>query len=133
MEILFELIFEIFGEIVFSIIAEIIGHLFLWIGFRNEPEMEIKKKSRSLTRGTLVGIILGVLSLAVISHPIIKSPTIQGLNLFLTPLFLGFWTMSLGTVDEKSGRSPSSQDTFFYGAIFGFTFALTRLVYFLLF
>ena len=133
MEFFFELIFEVFAEILLSIVGETISHLLLWCGFRNEPLIETKKKSLSFTRGILLGVLLGGLSLLIIPRPMIEDRAIQVVNLFLSPLLIGMWTMSLGTVDEKRGKTPSTQDTFFYGAIFGFAFALTRLAYFIMF
>jgi hypothetical protein len=130
MEFLFELFFEVFAEIVLSILGETISHLLLWFGFRNEPLIKPREKSLSFSRGILLGILLGLISILIISRPLIEDRTVQVVNLFLSPLFIGMWTMSLGTVDIKLGKTPSTQDTFLYGAIFGFAFALTRLVYF---
>ena len=133
MEILFEIILEIFGEILFSITSEAIGHFLLWLGFGSDQTIEQKRNSTTPLKGFVVGILSGLLSLLVISHPIIQNFEFQLLNLFLTPLYIGIWTLTLGEVDKNFGKNPSQQDTFLYGATFGFAFALTRLIYFIIF
>ena len=130
MGFIFEIIVEAIAELLFSLFAEIIGHLMLAFGFRNRADGQNANRMLPWKRGVILGVGLGIFSLLFVNQPILKVPALQILNLVASPLYVGVWTLSLGLIDERAGRHPSEQDCFIYGALFGFTFALTRLVYF---
>ena len=129
MDLVLELIYELF----FSFGARFIGHFFLWIGFGDEPEKTVKKKSQFLIRGVITGFLFGIVSLTLASDPILENVQIQFISLLLSTLFLGIWAMIMGKLDIKYDKPPSPKNTFLYGASFGFLFSFTRLTYFYLF
>lgn len=68
LEVLFTVLFEIFGELLLSLGSEVIGHFFLAFGFGKSLNEPISP-GRHLFRGAIFGGFLGLASAVAFSHP----------------------------------------------------------------
>src|SRR5688500_13735012 len=77
----------------------------------------------------LMGLIVGVVSIAVLPTRLIGRGGFRGISLFLSPLGTGLAMHALGDFWRERGSEPSALFTFRGGAAFAFGMALVRFVY----
>ncbi len=129
---IFEVILYIFGEVILAIVWEALGRLLGLFAFSRMPSSPDRQKSVIAFRGALLGLILGGISVLVVGHPILKDPMLQGVNLLITPLFVGIWTLLIRENQIRKDKEPTELDSFGFGVTFAFVFALVRLAWFYL-
>lgn len=77
----------------------------------------------------LLGAAAGGLSLLVFPTLFIESEAARVVNLYATPVALGFVMWAFGAWRERRGETPFRFDRFSYGFVFAFAMALVRFYY----
>jgi hypothetical protein len=127
--IIFEIIFGIIGEI----LLQSVGQVLFELGFYSLVDTLQRKKDRNpFITGVeyfLWGGILGGLSLLVFPESLISKPEYRILNLIFVPIAAGYAMAKIGAWRRNKGQDLLRLDTFFYGALFGFSTALVRFIW----
>lgn len=125
MEILLELIFEVFLQIVLEVLSE--------VGLQSVGEAFRKREERSPVFAAIgyaiMGVVLGGLSLLVFPHPFARSQRLHGISLILAPLAGGAVMSLVGFLRRRSGKELLRLDSFLFGAIFSFGIASIRFFF----
>ena len=131
MEVIFEIIFYVFGELLLAVIGETLVEL----GFHSLSEAPSNRISRRIFIGllyTVAGIVLGALSLKFIPLLVFGNPAIGVAYFIVAPVLAGLslclvnWLMNYGIDD----RAPFFQTKkFVYGVLFAFMFSLTHTTF----
>ena len=123
MEIIFELLAQLLFEIVLQGIFELGGRgivsIFRKDGATVHPWLAIFGYF-------VMGAIAGGLSIWLIPMHLLKSPTLQILNLAITPIILGFLFEAIGRWKNNHDKPRYAVDRFSYGFTFAFTMGLIR-------
>lgn len=126
MEVLFELVFQIFGELLFQLVFEVLAEF----GFRGlrEPFRRPKPVHPILAAicYSAFGAAAGLLSLLVLPHLVITSPIGQTANLVVTPVMAGLAMSLIGIWRRKRGDELIRLDRFVYGFLFALAMSLVR-------
>ena len=130
LELILEAILYLFGEILFAIVWEVIGRLVGLFAFSRLPAALDRQRNVVAFRAVLLGLILGAVSLLIVSHPILKEPALQYVNLLISPLFVGIWSLLIRENQIKRDKQATELDSFGFGFTFAFVFALVRLTWF---
>ena len=126
MEILFELILQVFSEALIQGVFELGGRGIV---------AAVKKDGSPIDRklaifGYLVmGAIAGGISIWVLPMQLLNSPLLQILNLAITPILLGFLFELLGRWKTKNEKTRYFVDRFSYGFTFAITMGLVRYAF----
>jgi hypothetical protein len=125
MEALFELVLELLCEGGLQLLA----HLFGDLGANVVASYRRRGKPRawiSAIGHLLFGAAMGGLSLLVFRHSFAHSEVMRLVALIGSPLLAGCFSMLLGTRRRDAGRDWVAFETFTYGVLFAFAFALVR-------
>ena len=128
---------EFIAEFILSVILEflipVLGELALELGVRSLGEPFIQREARNpVIAGIgycLFGLILGGVSLLFFPRSIVRSETLHGINLLITPVLAGLAMSALGRLRKRQGKTLLRLDSFVYGFLFAFMMALVRFVY----
>jgi len=121
MEIILELLAEIFLQLIFETLAEAGIHFF---GRDNKPN--------PIAAGIgyfLFGAALGALSLFLLPESFISSDGLRWLNLIVTPVVLGFIMAMIGKARTRKGKDTVRIERFVFGYLFAFGLALIRFLF----
>jgi hypothetical protein len=122
MEIILEILFQVFGEFILQAIFEL-----LWRGlalpFRRSS---FAHPALVLFLYVLIGSVSGFVSVFLLPDALIAAPAIRIVNLILTPVALGFAFELLGRRRDKAGKERFALDRFSYGFTFAFVFGIVR-------
>jgi hypothetical protein len=128
-EILLELIFEIFGEFILQFLAE----LLIDVGIRSISKPFSTPKGRNPVAAffgyCLIGGIAGGFSLVVRASPFIHHPDARVVNLIVTPVLTGLAMYGTSALRTKRGKSNSGLERFLYAWAFAMAFALARFLW----
>ncbi len=121
MDVLLELIVEIFGEVLFGIAGAIL----------EEAISDDNQSSRipAVAGHFLMGAIAGVVSLAVLRQQVVPHVVIPGLSLIVAPIGTGILLELLGRWWVRRGNVRMALFTFWGGFCFGLGMALVRFAY----
>ena len=125
MEILVELIFEIFGEFVLQVLLEFLAE----IGFQRFGKHSSKEPLSPwlATIGyAIFGLVAGVISVIILPDFFIPSHVGRILSLVVTPIAAGATMCLIGAWRRKRGDSLIRLDRFGYGFLFALAMALIR-------
>ncbi len=125
MEVIFELIAELFGEVLLQLIVHGLGDLganMIAAYRRRGPRRPIV----SALGHVLFGTGLGWLSLLVFSHSFAHGEAMRIAALVGSPLIAGLCSALIGTRRRDAGKDLVLFETFSYGVLFAFAFALVR-------
>ncbi len=114
MELLLNIIFELFIEFILQIVGEV-------------------HKNFDATRAVLMyfglGVITGWLSIMIFPHSFIRSSRLHGISLLITPLLAGFTMAGVGWIRRRQDKLVIRLDSFAYGFLFAFGMALVRFLF----
>jgi hypothetical protein len=127
MEVIFEILFQIFGEILLQLLFECLAEL----GLRSLADTLEKPRNPVLsTVGFVIwGAIAGGLSLLIFPHSPIASLQLRQANLLITPIIVGGVMMLIGRQRNKRGQTLVRLDRFSYAFVFAFTMAVVRFIW----
>jgi hypothetical protein len=114
LQFLLELFFQAFIELLFDFV------------FR---EMGVDRRVVRIGLYSIVGGVVGAISLAVLHHPIIGSNVLRYVSLFVTPLLLGLAMHWLGRRRRNRGGDEFGLESFWPSWSFAFCFGLVRLLF----
>jgi hypothetical protein len=129
MGFLLEIILEFFIEFVLQIAAEIL------------VELPFQRLARtSLTGKTLntllafvlyfgLGVLMGWLSTLIFPNSFIRSSSLHGISLVITPVLAGLTMWGIGWLRQRQGMKVIRLDTFGYGFLFALGMALIRFFF----
>lgn len=125
-EFLFQLLIEIVSQIIFEGLASL-G----WESLKDSTRLERETTPALAAVGHfLMGLIAGVLSLAIIGRRLAPHGPLPGISLVLSPIGTGIAMHWIGEFWRERGRDRPALFSFRAGAIFAFGMALVRFVYF---
>ncbi|HEX8846930.1 MAG TPA: hypothetical protein VF791_19970 [Pyrinomonadaceae bacterium] len=129
MAVLFEILFQFLLEF----FLQIFGELLVELGLRSlsEPFRAREARSPFLTfiGYGLLGAIAGGISLLIFPRSFVRSSSMHGISLLLTPALAGLVMSGLGWLRGRQGSSLIKLDSFGYGFIFAFGMALLRFLF----
>src|SRR3569833_266790 len=121
---LFEALIESQDEIALSAIvvggSRMLRHFRVTVG-RGNP---IVASSVLIT----IGLVLGLLSVAIFPHPFVHPSKHHGISLLISPIITGVVMAAIGRRVRRRGRLPVQIESFSYG--FTFAFSLIRILLF---
>jgi hypothetical protein len=124
---------EILIQFVGEFLLQILGELLFELGLRSvsNPFNGGTSWGRVLRVPAylIFGVVVGFISLLIFPNSFVRSSSLPGINLLLTPLLAGAVMAGLGRLLARSGRQVILLDTFVYGFIFAFGMAVIRFVY----
>lgn len=124
MEIIFELLFQLFGELILQVVFEVLAELGLH-SFRSE-----KRKRLSLwwaIPGYIIfGFLAGILSLIIFPNLFLTSRALQLVGVILLPVLAGFVMALLGAWRRRREQELIRLDRFAFGYLFALAMALVR-------
>src|SRR5262245_21813005 len=121
MEFLLELLFEVLLEIVGAILFDLPLHALAQF-IRDRP---------AILKGLTClgfGLIAGVLSLWIFPQALVRSSTMHGINLLITPVLAGLTMSAIGYIRKNQGKLVVYLESFSYGFLFAFAMALVRFL-----
>jgi hypothetical protein len=127
MEALFELLVELLFEGLLQLAAHVLGDLGanLLASYRRRGP---RRRWVSAIAHLLFGAATGGLSLLIFRHSFAHGEGMRLLALLGAPLLAGIFSMLLGTRRRDAGRDWVAFETFTYGVLFAFAFALVRFL-----
>lgn len=127
MEVLIELLFQIFGEFFLGLLVQIFGDL-----GANVIAAYRKRGTRrpfvSAFGHVFFGALFGGLSLLVFHHSFAHAEWMRWVALLGSPVVAGSVSMAIGTRRRDAGKDWVAFETFSYGFAFAFSFALVRFL-----
>ena len=126
MQIIFEFVFSFIIEIFPPIIAE----LMFEFGFESiSSSVRQRRTANPFIAGIgllIMGAISGLIISWILPRRLIPSVNLHGLSIFIAAAAAGFIMMKYGEWQERRDGNPSYLATFWGGAIFAASMALTR-------
>lgn len=124
MEIVIEILLELFGEIIIQVLFE--------LGFGSIIEA-FKSRKESNTIMSVIGVILlaiifGFLFSWLLPSRMFPNIPITGLSIILAPLVVGFTMHEIGEWKKKNGKVATIIATFWGGALFALVISLIRFL-----
>ncbi len=133
MEIIFELIlglFEVTIETFGEILIELIGQILIDFGINSFGEVFTSRPKRNpymaFVGYSLFGVVIGGISLLILTNSIITSPGLKLLNLCITPFIGGIAMALIGRWRSKKGQDLLRFNSFAYGFSFALGVAVIR-------
>ncbi len=128
-----EVLFEFLFQVVFEFLLQIFGELLVELGLRSVAEPFSDREARNpLLAGlgyAVLGVIAGGLSLLFFPRSLLRSTSLHGISLLLTPLLAGGAMSMLGAWRRRRGERLLRLDRFGYAFAFAFCMALVRLLF----
>ena len=120
-----------------EIILELLAELFLQFVFEAIADFGIHKSTRSKEVNpiwaaagySIFGAFLGFVSLLIFPESFIQTEGLKLVNLIGTPIMLGFIMLAIGKVRDRRGKATVRIEKFFYGFLFAFGLALVRFLF----
>ncbi len=121
------LITEFLGELFLQFLFQCLFEFILQTGFGNtKPKTKWSKLIQAIGL-TFFGVLLGLMSIALVPHHFLKTEAARWINLFATPILLGLFMRWRGEKLTTRGKRKTTLDSFWMGFLFAFAFALVRL------
>lgn len=128
-----EFLFEFIFQVVFEFLLQIFGELLVELGLRSVTEPFSSSEGRKpLLAGAgyaLLGLIAGGLSLLFFPRALLRSTSLHGISLLITPLLAGGAMSLVGAWRRRRGERLLRLDSFGYAFVFAFAMALVRLLF----
>ena len=124
MEIIVELILELFGEVLLQIVFEALAEAGLHIVKR--PDRAPAHPALLVVGYALLGLIAGALSLLVLPESLMHTRNGRIACLLLAPVASGLAMGLLGAWRQRRGQGVVGLDRFAYGYLFALGMALVR-------
>jgi hypothetical protein len=126
MEVVFELLFEIFGEVLLQVLFEALAEVGIHLARGRVEHAQSRSKWRLMLGYVLLGAIVGGLSLLVFSHSMAHSHNGRLATLLLAPLAAAASTVALGRWRARRGQDPVNIDRVAYAYLFALAMAAVR-------
>ena len=129
MDILLGFVFEMIAEFVLSILGEAIAEFGLYSFFQRTGK--VWNRSLRAIWYVILGFALGAISLRLVPLMVFGTRTLPVIFFIVSPIFAGLglcfanWIIKRGIDDERFLQVSK----FLYGALFAFTFSLTRSIF----
>ena len=75
-----------------------------------------------------IGAAFGLLTDAVVPHPLVPPSKLHGISLLISPVIAGLAMATIGDGVRRRGRLPVRIESFSYGFTFAFAFSLIRIL-----
>ncbi len=121
MEIILQILAELFLQLIFEALAEVGIH-------QTKRRNQINPVLASIGYLTF-GVILGGFSLLLFPESFIESGTLKLINLIATPIILGLIMLFIGKARVKKGKETVRIEKFAFGFLFAFGLALVRYAF----
>jgi len=124
-----ELLLEIFLEFVLQFVGEVLLEGILHAAWRVGW---VRRTVNSLLIAILLfgaGALFGWLSIWIFPNAFIRSSSLHGISLVITPMLAGLTMSVMGWIRRRQGKLVIRLESFFYGFIFAFGMALVRLLF----
>lgn len=128
MEVILELIFEIFGEVILQFVFEALSEAGVHV-FRRAKDRPPMRPALAVTGIVLMGAICGAVSLWMFPGFVIASPTGRVVNLVVTPLLAAGAVTLIGAWRQRRGEPLVRLDRFWFAYLFAFSMAAVRFVF----
>ncbi|MBI5641465.1 MAG: hypothetical protein HZA17_13675 [Nitrospirae bacterium] len=126
MELLIEVLCNLFGEFLLQIGIE----LLIELGLHQATDKPDSCKPVIAFFGYgILGLAAGGLSLLVFPGYLVRSSLFYGMSLVITPILAGLTMSGIGSLRRRRGEPVLRIDSFLYAAVFAFGVALIRLFY----
>jgi hypothetical protein len=127
MEALFEILFQFLGEFLLQLLFEILTDIgFDWF------DKTAKNTPRPVLWALgflLLGTLAGGISLLILPHSMISTPSLRVINVVGTPVLVSACMLVIGNWRAAKGREPVKLDRFANAFCFAFAMALVRFAY----
>ncbi|WP_342619633.1 hypothetical protein [Rhodoferax sp. GW822-FHT02A01] len=125
MEFIFEVLFEIFGELILQVLFEALAEVGIHLT-RRHADAQPRSGWRLMIGYSVLGLIVGALSLLVFSHSLAHSHNGRLATLLLVPLLAALSTVLLGKLRTRKGQTLAGIDRFMYAYLFALGMASVR-------
>ena len=129
MEFFFQILLEFFFEVVLQLVVEILFEL----GVR---KLNATPWARRIVDGSLAGFayfvfgaLLGLLSLLIFPNAFVRSSSLHGISLIVTPTLAGLTMAGIGWLRAHQHSARIRLDSFAYGYIFALGMSLVRFLF----
>jgi hypothetical protein len=124
-----EFLLEIFLEFLLQIIGEVLIDVVLHAASRFAWVRETLNALMTAVMYVGLGLLIGFLSVSFFPKAFIRSSTLHGISLLITPVLAGFTMSAIGWIRVRRGNLLIRLESFSYGFIFAFAMALIRLMF----
>jgi hypothetical protein len=124
MELILELVLELFGEVIFQVLME--------AGLATAHEAAGRKNRNPILATVgygMLGAILGALSLWLLPMRLFGHAPVSGLSLVVSPLVMGIVMQLWGGLRRARGHRTTNLATWYGGAAFAFGLSLVRFLW----
>ncbi len=132
MEVLFELLFELFGEYVLAFVFEVLARVAGWVA---APwSAALRERSGPLTKAVRAlvylgaGALCGWLSLLVMPTSLARTLDTRLAVLIGVPILCGLSMALMGYVRKQRGKEAAALESFGYGFLFAASLSLLRFL-----
>jgi hypothetical protein len=129
MGVLLEIILQFFLEFLLQIVGEVIVEAI----FQKLSHLTWVRKTLNALLAVMMylglGIIAGWLSILIFPNSFIRSSTLHGISLLITPSLAGLTMAGIGWIRRQEGKLVIPLESFAYGFVFAFGMALIRLLF----
>ena len=124
-----EFLLQIFLEFLLQIIGEVLIDVVLHATSRFTWVRETLNAFLTAVMYFGLGLLVGFLSVSFFPEAFIRSSTLHGISLLITPVLAGFTMAAIGWIRVRRGNLLIRLESFSYGFIFAFAMALIRLLF----
>lgn len=129
-----ELIFELLFQFIFEFILQLFGEVLVELGLHTLLAAPFKDREGRNPLLAVIGYVIlgsavGGLSLLIFPQSFVRSSSLHGISLLITPLLAGTAMAGVGWLRMRQGKRLLRLDSFGYGAVFAFGMALVRFLY----
>ena len=127
MEALFEILFQFLGEFMLQFLFEALTDIgFDWF---DKTATRAPRPILSALGFLLLGTVAGGISLLIMPHSMLTTPSLRVINVIGTPLLVSSCMMMIGNWRATRGREPIKLNRFSYAYCFAVAMALVRFAY----
>jgi cytochrome bd-type quinol oxidase subunit 2 len=128
-EFIVELIFEFFGDLLLQIVFETLAEAGLHLVRKSDAERAPAAAWKLVVGYTLLGAVVGAISLWVFPHAMAHSHFARVTNLLLAPIASGLAMALVGAWRQRRGQQVLGIDRFAYGYMFALSMAVVRFIW----
>ncbi len=129
MELLLELLFEVFGEAILQVVFELLAEVGVHVTRGEVRHQESRSAWRLVLGYPLLGALVGGLSLLVFPNSFAHIYPARVVGFVVAPLIAAMSVVALGAFRARRGQQLVSLDRFIYGYLFALGLAVVRFVW----
>jgi hypothetical protein len=127
------MLLEILIQLFVEFILEVFGGLIVDGIFHGLARISWLRKSINAISALILffglGVVTGFLSLLIFPNAFVKSSSLHGINLLITPTLVGLTMACIGWLRRREGKLVTQLESFVYGFLFAFGMALIRFYF----